>query len=420
MKFDRKAQITTFIIIGIILLMTSAFVFYIKNRLVERAEELEEIEIVEVPLELNPIKFFVEDCLSKTAKEAVERIGANGGYIGVGVEDVRYTGKTFDLDMTGLEPTEADALTFFPGSEYAVPYWYYLKSPNRCSGDCQFASNQPAWRGEAGEGNSVEKQIELYVDANLNRCLADFGVFQPQQIIVKPTDSPKTNVVITEDDVMVGLEYPLEITDAEGKISRMGQFVTRLPVDLEEIYSFASQFIDTLTTRKFLEMHTMEIISAYGGLQKELPPTNSFDFSYESESWRLSEVKDRLEDVLMDDIQVLQVVDTANFEYNYFPGDELRQGLYDNMIISIGESNLDLMFEMVYLKWWPIYLKIGTGGELIKPSAVFDFPAIFQLLPLREYQLPYDVSYPILVTIKNPDSFKGEGFSLMFAVEVNI
>ncbi|MBU2561760.1 MAG: hypothetical protein KKD17_05675, partial [Nanoarchaeota archaeon] len=59
----RKAQITVFMIVGIILLFSSALLFYIRGQIVTGipAEFIPTIE--EVPLEAQPIKVFVEDCM---------------------------------------------------------------------------------------------------------------------------------------------------------------------------------------------------------------------------------------------------------------------------------------------------------------------------------------------------------------------
>ena len=69
----KKAQVTLFMIMGIVALFAVGFLLYY----LEGQSEIKKPEYTEVA----PIRDFVESCISKTADEAFNYIGRQGGYI---------------------------------------------------------------------------------------------------------------------------------------------------------------------------------------------------------------------------------------------------------------------------------------------------------------------------------------------------
>ena len=71
--FKKRGQITIFIIIGIILLLSFALFFYIRSLRVERVPVAPAIE--EIPAALNPLKLFIDDCVESIALEGLIKLG---------------------------------------------------------------------------------------------------------------------------------------------------------------------------------------------------------------------------------------------------------------------------------------------------------------------------------------------------------
>ncbi len=157
---DKKAQVTAFIIIGIVLLL-STFLFFRLKGSIDREEIAPGVTMIveQLPTEFLPVKPFVENCLEKTAKEGLVLLGQRGGYI--------YTD---DLRPSTLS-TEGNAVRFSRQSELILPYWYYLSSSNDCIGECAFESQ--ILRLKDGE-DSVEGQLSKYVEENLEECIDGF------------------------------------------------------------------------------------------------------------------------------------------------------------------------------------------------------------------------------------------------------
>jgi hypothetical protein len=104
-------------------------------------------------------------------------------------------------------------------------------------------------------------------------------------------------------------------------------------------------------------------------------------------------------------------------KYKY---DRIGQGLMDKSIVILNSSknytNIDAGFS--YLDWWPIYLNINDR-EVLGPRST-QGTDLLSFFGVNEYRFWYDVSFPVLVTLRDPDAFEGRGYTFMFALEGNI
>ena len=80
---SKKAQISTFIIIGLIILIVVALVIYIISQLTKEEADLFRKELLETPLDALPAREFVQSCVNSIGEEALHLIGSSGGYISV-------------------------------------------------------------------------------------------------------------------------------------------------------------------------------------------------------------------------------------------------------------------------------------------------------------------------------------------------
>ena len=73
----KRGQITFFIVLGIVILVVIAFLFFIKG--IYKIPERE--KVILVPTQKDPVEKYFESCIIKTANEALDRIYLYGGYI---------------------------------------------------------------------------------------------------------------------------------------------------------------------------------------------------------------------------------------------------------------------------------------------------------------------------------------------------
>ncbi len=127
-KMNKKAQVTSFIVIGLVILIAVSLFLYYRGFLIQ--------EPVIIPDDLKPINNFVEACVQDVAKDAVISLGARGGYIEMP--------ERMNLYDAFVEQT--------PGSLIRVPYWYF-NGVNL-----------------APSIESMQDSISNYIEENINSC----------------------------------------------------------------------------------------------------------------------------------------------------------------------------------------------------------------------------------------------------------
>ena len=405
---QKKAQITVFILAAIFILIF-AMIFIFVNTSKQKIPIVPVIE--DIPVQFRPIRSYVEDCLTSLAKEAVKKIGAQGGYINP---------KEFGIITSAATPTESDGLLFSPDSNLNIPYWWYLKGPNDCHGNCLFSSQKPRLKRKSGSrsDNSIESQIDWYISDNLKTCLNDFQPFKEQGYTIESKE-PEVTTIISESDVGVYLKYPLNIK-IQNTTNKISDFYTSLPLNLLRIYELAQDITNKQIEFSFLERHTLNLITSFASLDKNsLPPITESTFNFGTGlTWTTEEVKMNIENILMNYIPALQVFGTLNYGREIFPGDTIKQSLYDQMILPMNLDNKynDLGVRFDYLGWWPIYFNAGEGGIIQAESAIIPFINF----GIQRYSTTYDISFPAVVTLTDPSALDGQGYTFMFALEGNL
>jgi len=417
--FSKKAQITFFIIIGIILLIslvTFIYITYLPSP-EEKAELTEFIE--EVPVEFQPIQSFVQQCLYDTSVRGLEEIGRHGGYISP--DDSR-------LVFNNLEPTEADGFYIFPNdARTAVPYWLYFKSSNNCRSGCQCASMKPPLYNEFGP-KSIEAQMNSYIESNLQYCIRDFLSFRGKGIDIE-AGNLKSDIIVRQSDVFASLKYPIA-ADANGVKSEFESFYAVVPVNLRLIYELAEGITDLEQEFHYLERWTIDLVeaSSFGLKEAGMPPSfaNTFDPGAAPAYWSKTKSKDLLvNNILAPNVPFFQVWATDNYR-------ERPSAFYQKAVLAYqsptNSSYYDLSVDFEYLPFWPVYYDItgrGVKGDMLGPEKVSLGPlqfigSLFSFLGINRYSFYHDISYPVKIDIYDPYALNNKGYHFIFGLETNV
>jgi hypothetical protein len=407
-KKSRKAQITVFMILGIILLFSTALIFYIKGKVqVAQEEVLPSLE--EIPEFSKPVRLFVESCAKQKLEEGIKTAMEHGGII--------YTD---GIRIDTINPTEGEGVEYFPDSGYKVPYWIYMESANDCSSGCKIASKMPPLCKtgrinciSAGD-SSVEEELQKYLDSEMEKCIGNFEQLRKQGYEIKETGNLSATVNIRDNDALALINYGLEVKkgDAEADIK---DYYSAVQTNIAKLYGIALQLANSTANNCFYEQYTQEQIGTYSGLDEELPPTNEDTFFEDKRTWQKSEVEKRLNEIMINMISLVRYNNTQNF---YIPLQQY-QGEYSltkstvlwrTINYDIGnEQNAEVYTR--FLPWWNSYLKIDPmEGQTIGPSNELKFSSgsdknlnifeqISKLLKHKEYALNYQYSYPVLTEI---------------------
>ena len=187
-KNSKKAQITTFVIIGVVLVIIAGFIFYLIG------EEAKVPGVEEVPVEARPLKIFVEECLSSTAIDGIKLAGVQGGYI--------------DAPESALE------------TDYSTIAYYYYEDENKIPTKAV-----------------IESQISSFVNRALDVCLANFSYFKEQGFDVS-TGEISTETTIRDNDVFVKIRYPITLIQ-EDKKTELDRYFTTVPIRLGHVYDIS-------------------------------------------------------------------------------------------------------------------------------------------------------------------------------------
>ncbi|MBN2421245.1 hypothetical protein JXB27_03120 [Candidatus Woesearchaeota archaeon] len=405
---NRKSQLTIFIIIGIVLLFSTALILYIKEQ-VSPIEETLTIVMEEVPTEAQPVQFYITDCLKQIMIEAAVIAGSQGGFI-----------ETAGIHFNSEDPTSAEGIELFPGSETKIPYWQYMDSSNTCT-ECTFKSKQPVLYRRMGQ-DSLEDQFDRFIEARMPVCLAEFYPFA-EQLSVK-TGEMKVKTTITKTSIFVQAEYPVTLIFKNGVQQKMSKFGTQIQVGLGKMYELAVELARQQSSNNFLGFFAINLVDIYGGPSEEkLPPIADTTLlsSEPAATWMLSEVKEKIEDRLAIYVEGLQVRGTTNYIGNLYQGDsEMARGIYHFFILPLNRTyQTDANFR--YSDIWPIYLKITPSkGEYIAPDSATILNPFLSFLGIKQYKFAYDISYPVLITLRDDNGLEGEPFTFNFAMEANV
>jgi len=194
---------------------------------------------------------------------------------------------------------------------------------------------------------------------------------------------------------------------------------------LDRIHEFATSITNAEINYGFFERQTIHVISSFAGLEKEIPPLSESDFKPGAgKLWQKSKVEELVSSLLTSYVPVLQVMGTRGF-IEPISDNRYKQGIYSTMVLPIVGRDQQLFEEFStnfnYFDWWPIYFNIkgrGSRGEIIGPEEASS--SFFSFIGIKRYENFYDVSYPVLIEIKDDDALEGRGYTFLFAIEVNL
>ena len=393
---NKKSQVTIFIIMGLILLISTILFLFLKGNII-REEIAPGVSMIveELPTEFSPVKPFVEECLIRTTKEGLEILGRRGGYI--------YTNK--------LNPG-LDSVYFAPFSDPIIPYWFYLDSDMSCHAGCKFNSKRLT-------KNAIAKQLTQYVEENLMSCLRDFKGIEELGFEVEAS-TPKVEVIIARDDVVAKLEYPMTVSRNEQRFE-LQNFYANLNLDFDKIYEMALYITQLQREYRFLEGHTLNLIDGFSAKEAHmLPPRYDSDFSVGGVvRWKKPEVKQNLQNVVAAYIQVLRMMDTPNW-VEIRTTNQYGDKLYNHgMAVPNNSSINDLEVQFQYYDFWDMYFDLNCNGNICEPQSAFN-----DLIPinfgLERYHFAYDVSYPVMVEIYDANAFNGQGYTFNYMLQANL
>ena len=253
---STKSQITMMIIVGLVLFILVGIIFYISKSTVKKTFQQGAKATQSAAFDTQPIKEFVSKCQDKLAKEAINFIGEQGGYIykSQGGDLIDYSDGEqgayfifYDNSKVAYNIKQPPIYSIPPFSSVAPDYpWKFFPYRDDSSStpiyDGIFGiSNLPPLNASQGP-HSIQSQIENYIDNKIQTC-ADLTPFTIQGYNFEVNKS-KTKVILASSDVRIATSMPIKILNmATGEQTYIDSFSATINVRLKEMYYFAIDIV---------------------------------------------------------------------------------------------------------------------------------------------------------------------------------
>jgi len=439
---SKKAQLTVFIIVGIALAVSIGVVVYLQQQKVTVPVEETVVlpTIAAVPTDVQPIQDFITSCIAQVAEQGVRELGLQGGYLNP-VANAPAQTKFSGVPVAGYifnkqNPTASDAVEY---NGAKVPYWWYLSSPNDCiPPNCAYSSLAPPLKRNTATQYGVqsqfaiETQIDDYVSANLKDCLGDFKQFREQGWTFNEAGRLGVETTVTAKQVNIFVAWPI-VAKKDGIERRLENYISQLDVSLTDVYALAT----TLTN---LEIDYSALANNFGTQlaifsrndPDALPPTDEGLGSGDRGSiWIKSDVENKIREMLATYIPLFNVVGIMDPPTVACAGQRdpaMCERLYSSFRwTTFTEDNPtqifpDLSVKFAYLPDWAPFFELSNckGGICQCTSVSGFFGQLARTLGMGSCEFVYDISYPVAVTIEQPEAFNGKGYTFQFFLEANV
>ncbi|MBR9676630.1 hypothetical protein GOV04_00625 [Candidatus Woesearchaeota archaeon] len=398
----KRGQITLFIIIGIVLVLSAALLIYLMSPL-----SFQETKVL--PENVKPVTGFVEECTAIVGETAIRQLAAGGGWINVPQGFLLEPSSYLSLDKFNLQK---------------LPYWYY------------------DGKDYAPTLQVMEEELENYIAQNVETCLDEFTVFD-DHFKVRVYDDPTAKVEIQKNNVLITLDYPIKIDTLDSReTAKRREFTTLLDANLREIHEFATDLLESENEQEHFERITMDLVS-----QNPDIPLTGFDFDCGApKNWYLPTVKQQLQEQLFYNLPRIRFKNTAYVpfiapEQNYerlkekYPASEIFAGntpepgekpedAYEYFHYFLDVSDVDyprLTAAARYLPNWGMdFIVTPSDGPYLKADRGTGPKKFLRFLCIQTYHFTYDIIYPLMVTITDQQSFEGQGLSFNYAIPIII
>ncbi len=403
---NKQGQLTIFIILGIVLLISVGLVMYLTTKKVVKPIEEEVI----VPEDVRPVYEFVQGCAKDISHQGIGLLGLQGGFI----------------DLPGIiERTPTAYISIDTMNEFKVPLWYY-------EGEDRTPSI-----------GFMEREIARYVNERLKECVGDFQPFKDRFAVVEE-GNVMTRTIIADDQVLVRIAWPLALT-AQERTTRIKDFVVHMPVRLKQMWALANATLASENKHAHFENATIDFMAA----DSDHIPTDGFTIECGIKRWQITEIQDRLQQIMYYNIPTTRIANT-----NYLPFSaskstyetlrkdsarmtkELEQGKemkppktpapsdayqYFKLFFDVGARPTDLKIAFEYQPAWGMQLNAQPSeGNVLKSNAGKGTSKFLRFLCINQWHFAYDIIYPIKVTLRDDAAFGGEGFVFQYAFPVLI
>ncbi len=365
---SKQAQVTVFIIIGIVLLLVLALVILTRQEILQFSPD----EII--PTEKGKVETSIRSCMEQIGEEAVQKLGIQAGYINV----------PSDVERDGSRHLRVSPFQ-------VVPYWA---------------------QGEERTIPSVEQmseEINVYVEQNLRGCLNADESFSREYDVREKSDIEATTSIL-EEKIVFAVRWEVEVRTKSGEVvAELINHDAQSAIKLKKVYDTAVQIVDA----ELREMKVEDITQDLLALEHPNVPLAGVAMGCTRKEWNVREVKQTVQDMLRVNLAQLRVKGTEFVEFpNTLP-------YYQNHYVwDVGEefTKPDVSVQFRYENTYPFLFQVTPQeGNWLRSSSVGGTD-LLSFLCVQTWKFTYDVVYPVQVIVR--DDTTGYLFRTAFTVHL--
>lgn len=394
-----KGQVSLFVIIGIVLLGATGLVIMLsEDTTIDHVEK--QIPVESVSDDVRPVQEYVQTCMQVIGRDGLDLIGVHGGYI--------------DPPQEYHEEQPLDSAVIMFGENQKIPYWLYSGKP--------VESDNIAIQFGIPSVNYIQKDHARYIDQHLLECINSFNdPSYPEGIRV--LDSPSSIVTYTSERVAIKTNLTIEVP-LDGGTKKIDSFVSFVDVPFLKYYFSANAITYQAYGSQYLENMVLALIGFYGRIDSDaIPPFTGQVPGFSTVSWSEYTVDQRMRELLRSYIPLFQINGTKDVVpltlENTTPQEENFYNAFTLPLIVAGGE--ELRVDHLYLDW-PTYVHV-TPSESGVIGPISDYADGIANVPPEQdnsYRFYYDVTFPVVITLREENLPGNEDYTFMFALEANI
>ncbi|MBR9701369.1 hypothetical protein GOV13_00425 [Candidatus Pacearchaeota archaeon] len=357
---DKRAQVTVFIIIAIVLV--GGIIVYFTFR--------DSLGLEGIPANLEPVYTSFLSCLEGDTLVGIDILESQAGYI---------TLPDFEL---GSEYMPFSSQLNFLGN--SIPYWYYVSGNN-------------LQREQVPSKREMERQLGEFIDNEVRDCIFEGFYEQGFEIVL---ETPATEIDIRDNDVRVNLNMDLSIKKGEDSVVVRNHKID-VRSDLGVLYDSAIEIYEYEQENLFLEEYAVDTLRLYA-------PVDGVELTCSPMTWSGDKVFDELQEAIEVNTLALKV---KGGDYS------LNKKENEYFVIDVPVEG-DVGF--INSKEWPASFEVAPSeGNILMASPIGNQPGLgalgFCYVP---YHFVYNVKYLVLVQIFSSDTLRGTGEIFQFPLAV--
>lgn len=342
---SRRAQITVFVIIAIVIVAAVVLVFVFRDSIFGS----------QTGGEFESVYESFDNCVEQSTLRGLQIAGIQSGYV--------------------------DVPEFEPGSDYApfssqldflgnpVPYWYYV-------------SSNGVVKEQVPSISVIETQMEEYLELELERC--EFNDFRNQGMIIDYS-SPSVNVEISDrfTDVSVNMEINVERGDSR---ERKTNHEVRVDTRFGDLYNTAREIYSKQKQDAFLENYDVDVLYNYA-------PVTGTEISCSPITWNPQDVVNDLKQGISANVGALKI------QGDYY---DLQTKRNEYFVVDV-ESDYTANF--IYNENWPTRIEVWPVENNVMVAEPIGLEQGLGILGFCyiPYHFVYDIYHPVLIQLSYDD-----------------